>query len=417
MTFMQRKFTLILFVFLLSVMAVKAQVTGIVCDKTTNMPIAYASIYSTDDGTFHAVSTDANGRFNIGFKFRKVTFSHLNYNKVVTSAVSDTVFMTPKVNTVGEVVVTNNEPKWINDVLFRFVDTRNEHYQMSAKLMNYAYETNNLGDTCGYSFKSNGTLSIPSIHQMDKDSVYKVSTASNTVFFKDTTAGVDFYPMRQMLYENFVNAMDKKFIHNHIFRENEAYKNADSHVVQLVFWSPKQKDDRGTLVIDTAQCIVLSATRHLGLETNLKEKTNSIVRGLFKAVRGYNYDDWVVDNSIDFQQINGILYPARITYRNYNKWSYNEKKKESKHLFAISSDSPTSSKKDKNSDKSTVQRVTNFSSTESELTLNPCSQIVKSSFIDLEPVVYTAFIVIDTRHKVEMRKALKNVPKKFELYR
>jgi hypothetical protein len=83
MTFMQRKFTLILFVFLLSVMAVKAQVTGIVCDKTTNMPIAYASIYSTDDGTFHAVSTDANGRFNIGFKFRKVTFSHLNYNKVV----------------------------------------------------------------------------------------------------------------------------------------------------------------------------------------------------------------------------------------------------------------------------------------------------------------------------------------------
>lgn len=298
---------------------------GILWDKVNNIPVAHASIYTSANGKTSAALSDKEGHFNITFPFKELTVSHISYAKRKITSLSDTIFLEPTEVLIQEVTVSNVEPEWIKAKLNRFVKERKTYYQTADIYLPYQYDKSNIRDTCGYAFSSRGTLYVPSIRHLDKDSMYQVAPTENTIYYNDTTANVDFHDMALMLYENVVAEMDRKFIRQHRFCENKEYESADGNTVQLVFWSDKYKDDRGMIVIDTARCVILEASRSTGMECNLHEKMNPFVRSVFRSVAGLKYDDWTIDNHITFRETNGMLIPSRITYKYCERFSMKSK--------------------------------------------------------------------------------------------
>lgn len=87
-----------------------AQLSGVVYDMETRMPVAKANIFVNPKGV---VTTDYRGRFFIDKSCSSVTVSHVNYeNRVLKrSEVRDTVWLLPKLNAVDDVVIIGHKPK------------------------------------------------------------------------------------------------------------------------------------------------------------------------------------------------------------------------------------------------------------------------------------------------------------------
>ena len=130
--------------------------------------------------------------------------SHINYGKVEIKKenVQDTIFLIPTSVLLNEVVVNKRQPKWINAVLSRVIKGKGKNYQTLEKTFSYKYETYTLTDSNGYEFKSKGNIEFP---KMKKDVQFKIDAQSNTIKYKNKTAGVDFSNLRRMLYDDFVN--------------------------------------------------------------------------------------------------------------------------------------------------------------------------------------------------------------------
>ena len=135
----------------------------------------------------------------------------MNYEKseIKKSDLSDTIHLMPTTVMLDEVVVSNSEPAWIKRVLNRIAEQKSQHYQTIEKTLAYKYETYTLTDSNGYAFKSNGNLLVPKLSNSSK---YYLDAQNNTIKYKDKTAGVDFSNLKRMLYNDFINSFDKKFI-------------------------------------------------------------------------------------------------------------------------------------------------------------------------------------------------------------
>ena len=368
---------------------------GVLWDKVNNMPVAHVNLYTNNRGNVLATSSDSKGHFGIEFSFKTLIISHINYEKLKLTALQDTIFLTPNVNLLGEITIVNKEPKWIKEKLYSFLKKKKQLYQTIDNHLEYCYDKSNIGDTCGYAFHSEGLMYLPSLRNLEKDSMYQVCPAKNIIQYKDKTAGVDLYDMQLMLYENAVSELNSKFIRKHIFCENEAFKSTDKNVVQIVFWSDKFKDDKGTITMDTTQCVILDATRSTGLSCNLKEKMNAFVLSVFKAAIGHQYEDWTIDSAIHYEKINGIYYPSNLSYKRYEKRSYYDK-------FV------TSKKK---------KRIEYFKNDEAILSLKTTtSSPLVTHYYDIPHDPHSAVIYIESKRHSRNNIAITKMPREYKLY-
>ena len=85
--------------------------TTVVADAVTHEPVTHASLYTKEGGRFRSVITNGQGVAKVGFLFQRLTVSHLNYERLIVRHLSDTLFLKPRYQSTGEVVVTNKEPE------------------------------------------------------------------------------------------------------------------------------------------------------------------------------------------------------------------------------------------------------------------------------------------------------------------
>ena len=87
-----------------------AQITAVVYDMETKMPIANVKVFVNPHGI---TQTDKYGRFFFYGKSEGVTFTHLNYESrsMSRSAIKDTVWLMPKLNALDEVIITAARPR------------------------------------------------------------------------------------------------------------------------------------------------------------------------------------------------------------------------------------------------------------------------------------------------------------------
>ncbi|PTL33679.1 hypothetical protein C7120_03520 [Prevotella sp. oral taxon 376] len=388
------RFFRILSVCLFFTVSCAAQERCVVWDKVNGTPVSHASLYTINGKGVLATSSDSNGVAVVRFPFKRLTISHLSYRSVVLRSLTDTVFLEPKVQFLSEVTVRDEEPEWIKEKLMRFLKVRSRLYQPADSYAAYDYDKRNIGDSAAYAFRSRGIMYVPSLRNLDRDSMYQVCPESNVVSYKDTTAGVDFYDMQLMLYENAAASIDRKFVRRHVFRVNETYGGADRNIVQLVFWSPKYGDDRGTLTMDTARCAVLEVSRSTGLRCNLDEKMNSLVLSVVRAAVGLRYEDWTIDTSIRFERRGEAYYPSYVSYKYYESRSSYDK------LL-------TNSKK---------RLVAYFSTKEATLSLMGTAEKPLRLLYDIPHEKHSAVISIESKRHQRNRVAMEKMPRTYRFF-
>ena len=298
---------------LLTVVAARAQRT-VVVDAVTRQPVEHASLYTKEGGLFHSVVADEEGRAVVTFPFRKLTVSHLNYEKQTLTRLPDTVYMKPLVRMVNEVTVYSGEPAWIRKTLKRFVKEKAMHYNNREEVLYYDYNSQSISGHQYYQYQSQGWMRMPSPER----SGYEFHQLKGHITAVDSTELTDVANLRRMLYEDFVDEMDKKFISGHRFFIDYDYEGGKNEV-SLVFRDKKYGDDRGHFVIDTARCVILSAQRRIGLKSNKQLRVSDFMLSMARIMTGYKIKDWMVDYRVTYEENAGSWHPADIAYKFYFK--------------------------------------------------------------------------------------------------
>lgn len=315
---------------------IHAQKKGVVLDINTHHPIPYVNVYTLNKADVSGTTSNENGCFVINFPFKLLSFSHINYEKkeVTRGELNDTVFLKPVVNQIGEVVINNKEPEWIERILKKVVAQRDRSYRSVEKNLAYQYSTCTLSDSSGYSFKSEGDIFVPSLN---KNALFRIYPRENTIYFKDTKAGVDFSNMQRMLYSDFVIDFNNNFIKEHQFRQNYAYSNTNPNVVQIIFDSKKYEVDEGYILIDTISYAILEAERNSGTEFNVKEQTTDALRAI-ASMRGFKYEEWITNSFLKYEEIEGVYYLSHCKYKFYIKSQTTHKKTPQQYFTSIESE-------------------------------------------------------------------------------
>ena len=204
---------LILLFAVLMALSVHAQRHVVVADKDTHEPIPQASIYTKENGVFHSAISNDMGEAVIHFNFRRLTFSHLNYERKVLTSLPDTIFLTPRYRETAEVVVRNIEPKWIREKLKQVVKTKEKVYFSKPRVLSYDYQTQSIDRNSYYAYQSKGLMQMKSL---DHDH-YSLSQTEGHIVSVDSTQLTDVANLRRMLYEDFVEELDGGFIRSHPF--------------------------------------------------------------------------------------------------------------------------------------------------------------------------------------------------------
>lgn len=320
---------------IVSMQSMMSQTKGVVVDITTRQPIPYVSIYTKNTESVLGSMSNEQGQFSINFSFNTLFLSHINYEKIEIKKeyVRDTIYLTPASILLNEVVVNNRQPQWINSVLSRVIKDKEKNYQTLEKTLSYKYETYTLIDSNGYAFKSKGNIEFP---KMKKNAQFKIDAQSNTIKYKDKTAGVDFSNFRRMLYNDFISGFDNKFIKEYNFRQNSSFINEDKNIIQLVFTSKKYQDDEGYIVLDTLKNVIIEAEKNSGTEFNIKTQTTAILRNA-AASRGFNYDTWITKSNTKYTKIGQSYYISECKYKFYMKSTTKNKKVDTKYFTSIES--------------------------------------------------------------------------------
>ena len=307
------KKSLILF-FAWMALSAQAQQRLVVADKVTHKPIAQASIYTKENGVFHSAISNDQGVAVIDFHFTRLTFSHLNYERSVVTSLSDTIFLTPRYRETAEVIVRNVEPKWIREKLRKVAKTKWKVYFSHPRVLCYDYQTQSIDRHSYYSFQSKGLMQMKSF---DHDH-YSLSQTEGHIISVDSTKLTDVANLRRMLYEDFVDELDGSFIHSHRFSVNGEFESDNKNELELVFRSKYHEDDRGRIVIDTARCVIRSAYRITGTETNKSERMSRVLLAFAKAISGYRIDKWNRTYHVRYTELpDGTMYPSDVSYKCY----------------------------------------------------------------------------------------------------
>ncbi|MBQ8656137.1 MAG: hypothetical protein IJ527_03650 [Prevotella sp.] len=283
---------------------------------------------------------------------------------------------------INEVEVHDSEPAWIRSKLKDVLRMKEERYQRYPMRMSYEYHVRY--DTCmpRYAFTSRGLMALPSLRQLRKDSLLHISTVDNVICSADSSAQTDFQKMQIMGYEHFICTFDKGFIRTHHFRQKTPIPSQPSDTVELVFWSKKYQDDHGTLLLDTARCEIVSATRQTGPNANEHEHINPIVRTLLRVMYGLSWDYWDITETTTYRRIGSFLYPEHITCDTYER--------------------------------RTIGEHTGTWNFHSSMTLRPSTAEPPTAFIEVEPYVWSAIIYIENKARLRRKQALLNVKRRYE---
>lgn len=304
---------------LLTLFAVASQAqnatTTVVADAVTHEPVAHASFYTKEGGRFRSVISNGQGIVKVTFPFQRLTVSHLNYERRSVRQLPDTLFLQPRYQTTGEVVVTNKEPEWIRRCLKETVMRKEKNYFSHDGYEQVEYHTQSMGRDNIYRFNLQGLLrSKSAVHKryaLFCDSVNAHIVAS------DSTRLTDTQNLRRMLYEDFMEDLTRDFIRSHRFYHYANYEGKGKDEVKLSFKAKHGTDDRGWLVLDTTRCIVLSAYRFTGTKTNRQERIGTMMYSIAR-VFGYRVDTFTRDYRVSYnQRADGTLYPAEVRYKMY----------------------------------------------------------------------------------------------------
>jgi len=296
-------------------------ITVVVADADTHQGVPHASLYAKEDGRFHSAMTNEQGVAHINFAWNRLTVSHLNYQQRIVpnlkSQISnlkserDTIFLTPRYRNVGQVVVTPREPEWIRRCLKKAVRQKETVYWGHEGCDRFDYHTQSIGTNSIYRMQLTGWLR----HKSQAHKHYAMVADTAALVAADTTRLTDTSNLRRMLYEDFMADLDNAFIRHHRFYANYEYRGSGPDEIELRFRSPKNVDDHGVLVIDTARCVILSAYRHTGTKTNRQERIDGLMYRMAQ-VFGYRIDTFIRDYRVAYaQRPDGTLYPAQVSYK------------------------------------------------------------------------------------------------------
>ena len=293
-----------------------AQQRLVVADKDTHEPIAQASIYTKENGRFHSAISNDQGEAVVKFNFKRLTVSHLNYERIVVTRLTDTIFLSPRYRETAEVIVRNIEPKWIREKLRQVVKNKRKVYFSQPQVFSYDYQTQSIERNSYYSYLSKGLMQMKNQeHDLDH---YSICQTEGHIVSVDSTQLTDVTNLRRMLYEDFVDELDGGFIHSHRFSENKEFKSDNKNELELVFRSKNHHDDRGRIVIDTARCIIRSAYRTTGTDTNKRERMSRVLLLFANAISGYRIDRWNRTYHVNYAEMpDGTLYPGEVSYKCY----------------------------------------------------------------------------------------------------
>lgn len=294
-------------------LATYGQKRCVVVDKKTLEPVMHASLYSKENHQFNSAITDIDGLVTVKFPFRQLTISHLNYEKMIVKSLPDTIFLIPKSYMTGEVTIQAQEPAWIRPMLKRFVKTKKHKYFNKTCVLGYDYTTRSIAGSSYYKYDSQGLMRM-----RDPDSLKFAFHQTNGIITSvDSTRLTDVANMRRMLYEDFVTEFDNDFIRNHKFAVNEEFKGNSNNEVELVYRLEKTTADHGHFVIDTARCVILSATRVSAVKYNASHRVSPFMLSMANLLSGYKITDWDTDYHVNYQEVNGNLVPENIRFKFY----------------------------------------------------------------------------------------------------
>ena len=287
----------------------------IVADAITHQPVAHASLYTKEDGRFRSCVSNEQGVAHLSFQWQKLTVSHLNYEQRVLRSSQhstlDTIFLQPRYRDVGQVVVTNREPEWIRRCLKQAVRQKEQRYYGHEGYGRFEYHTQSLGTNSIYRMTLTGVLRYKSPTYKH----YAMLPDTARIVAADSTRLTDTSNLRRMLYEDFISDLDNSFIRHHRFYANYEYRGQTPDEIELRFRSPKNVDDYGTLVIDTARCTIVKAYRHTGTKTNRQERIDGLMYRMAQ-VFGYRIDTFIRDYRVSYAyRSDGTLYPAEVSYK------------------------------------------------------------------------------------------------------
>ena len=312
-----------------------AQTKGVIVDKVSRQPIPYASIYTKNGEMVLGALSDENGQFSFDFPFQTLFFSHINYEKIELRKenLRDTIFLTPTIVLLTEVVVSSKQPKWIPRILSDVAIQKNKNYQNSDKQFTYNYDSYTLSDSSGYAFKSKGSLLVP---KLTNNPQYYINAQNSIIKYKDKTAGVDFTNLKRMLYVDFISYFDKKFITNNDFRQNSLFETSNLHLVQLFFHDKKDKTTNGYMVVDTVNNVIVEVEHNIGTDYNIKNNTTLYFK-TFAPKLGIKHNLWITKSYYKYSKLGNSYYMVESNYKFSRKSTIKNKKTDSQYFTTIES--------------------------------------------------------------------------------
>ena len=303
---------------------IDAQTKVVIIDSETMLPIPYVSIYTKGENIRGSMGNEF-GKYSVDFECDTLYFSHINYElvKLATRIKSDTIFMNPIVNTISEIVVTAENPQWIDVLLKDVVKNKAKNYQLKQAVLEYEFNIKSLSDSSAYAFFSSGNIISPGYSEKE---AYKICPISNIIKYKDKTAGKDFMQLRRSVYNNFIYNFDNSFIKKHQFARTSFEDQENENLLQFAFKSKKDEEDNiGYVVIDTLTKAIIEFEQISNTDYNIKSNTSSFARTI-ASQRNFKYTIWSTMVRGYFSFIDGSYHLTDCRYQLYRQNEYKEGK-------------------------------------------------------------------------------------------
>lgn len=362
-----------------------AQTKGVIIDIETLSPIPFVSIHTKGLNVRGTIGNEY-GEYSINFKYDTVYFSHINYELLPLTKHSkcDTIFMTPIVHIMPDVVITVQNNKWIEKLLKQFVKEKSKNYHTEDQILNYSFDIKSLSDSSGYAFSSNGYLISP---EYSKKEGYLICPITNLIKYKDKTAGKDFMQLRRSLYNNFIKDFDYGFIKKHIFSLTEYNCTLNKNLLKFSFKSKKGEENEGYIIIDTLKNVIIEFEQVSGTNYNINSNTSSLARFVGEK-KGFRYTVWKTLIRGKYSLFDNSYHLAECRYQLFRQNEY----KRGKGLFFTN-----------------IESVLNISR------LKMKSDILKDYVWLKLPNPYSISIIVSKETRLA-EEALERTPAKYELF-
>ena len=146
-----------------------------------------------------------------------------------------------------------------------------------------------------------------------------------------------------ILYHDFVTDLDDRFIKDHRFFVDEEYQDANRNIVRIGFKSTKYDKDSGTFLLDTINNVIVKAQRSTGLEYNVKDKTNALVRSTFSFFAGHKFKAWDIDYEVQYDRNGDSWYVGNCRYNNLmcDEFKSNKFREQFTHISSVYEAAPS----------------------------------------------------------------------------